>query len=129
MKNLFILTAFLSIAICSCHPVEDTRIEGIWQSLWEKDMKLQLHLGEKNQFKVVLNRTGQVHTNLGWYSVKGDVLMIKDSVDYPLPVCNLTDTGRYNFTIIKDTLSFTVIDDKCERRSQALQLERFIRTR
>ncbi|MCG2613359.1 hypothetical protein LZZ85_03670 [Terrimonas sp. NA20] len=128
MRYTLILTIIsASLLLFSCQPKDQTSVKGTWRSLWDKDMDLQLHLGENNQFKVVLNRTGQVHTNLGWYDVEDGILMIKDSIDYPLPVCNLADTGKYKFQITKDTIQFTVVDDRCERRSYALQLERFVR--
>ena len=102
-------------------------MQGTWQSLWEKDMKLQLQLGDNGHFKVTLTRTGQVHNNLGWYNIKDGVFMLRDSVYYPLPVCNTADTGKYTYRLHQDTLQFKVVEDKCERRSTALQLERFVR--
>lgn len=90
-------------------------------------MTLELFLESNHQFKVMLTRPGQVHTNIGWYDTRDSLFLIKDSVDYPLPVCNIGDTGRYTFRIINDTLQFKAKDDKCERRSYALQLERFVR--
>mgnify|MGYP000951232232 CR=1 FL=1 len=126
---LFISAIFLSI-LFSCKSSNNgntATIQGKWRSLWEKDMTLRLELDTTNTFKVILTRTGQVHTNIGWYDTEGDVFILKDSLDFPLPVCNLTDTGRYNFTIHKDTLTFKVIDDVCDRRASALQLERFVR--
>lgn len=90
-------------------------------------MNLQLQLDANNRFKVTLSRTGQVHNNLGWYQAADNIFMIKDSVDYPLPVCNLSDTGKYSFHLSGDTLQFKVMEDKCERRSYALQLDKFVR--
>ncbi|MBX2921781.1 MAG: hypothetical protein KF746_06295 [Chitinophagaceae bacterium] len=90
-------------------------------------MNLQLHLSEDGRFKVTLIRTGQVHNNLGWYSIKDSIFMLRDSIDYPLPVCNIADTGKYTFRLQQDTLQFKIIEDKCERRGGALQLDRFVR--
>lgn len=90
-------------------------------------MTLILQLDPDNKFKVTLDRTGQTHTNLGWYTTEGNVFLLKDSIHYPLPVCNLQDTGRYHFELKNDTLQFRSINDPCERRAGALQLERFVR--
>ena len=102
-------------------------IEGTWQSLTQGDVSLQLRLKPDNRFQVTLNRTGQVHNNLGWYHVEGDRFIIRDSIDYPLPVCNLTDTGRYTFRLAGDTLRFTLVNDQCDRRAGALQQNTFVR--
>ncbi|MGN6420422.1 MAG: hypothetical protein ACTHMC_23135 [Pseudobacter sp.] len=112
---------------CSPNGSSSRKIHGTWLSLWQKDIRLELTFQENERFKVVLQRTGQVHTNLGWYKAEDGILAIRDSVDYPLPVCNLADTGRYQFQVNNDTLQFKLVDDKCERRSYALQLERFVR--
>lgn len=120
----FLLTFFFA---CNNAVSKKENIQGTWQSLWQKDMTLQLHLDDNNRFKVTLNRTGQLHTNLGWYQAEDNVFMVKDSVDYPLPVCNLSDTGKYSFRLSADTLQFKVMEDKCERRSYALQLDKFVR--
>ncbi|MBN8788235.1 MAG: hypothetical protein J0I84_14180 [Terrimonas sp.] len=124
---LFLLFLIGSWAACLHTGKKETTLHGTWQSLWQKDMTLQLELDAGKQFKVTLNRTDQTHTNIGWYDTEGNTFFIKDSVNYPLPVCNIADTGKYNFSIINDTLYFKVIEDKCERRSAALQLERFVR--
>lgn len=112
---------------CNSGTKNTNQIQGTWQSLWEKDIKLQLQLNDDGRFKVTLTRTGQVHNNLGWYRIEDGVFMLRDSVDYPLPVCNTVDTGKYTFHLHQDTLQFKVVKDKCERRSAALQLERFVK--
>lgn len=122
--SLLVLVCFTS---CTSNKKNPDKIHGTWQSLWEKDIKLQLQLNDNGRFKVTLTRTGQVHNNLGWYNIEGDIFIIRDSVDYPLPVCNTADTGKYTFRLYQDTLQFKVVEDKCERRSTALQLERFVR--
>ncbi len=124
--------SFSFILLCvSCGGVKqaDHNLFGTWKSLWEEDMTLQLQFDPGNRFKVTLHRTGQTHTNSGWFTAEGDLFLLRDSVNYPLPVCNLSDTGRYHFAIIKDTLQFRVIDDPCDRRAGALQLERFVRVK
>ena len=132
MRLILALSALYYICClmsCTSHNKKDIGLPGIWQSLWEKDMHLQLQLDTAHQFKVTLIRTGQTHTNIGWYNIEDNIFLIKDSINYPLPVCNIADTGRYNFSIVNDTLLFKVIDDKCERRSAALQLDRFVRVK
>ncbi|MBX3257867.1 MAG: hypothetical protein KF862_27300 [Chitinophagaceae bacterium] len=119
----------LLLLSCDASKQPGNEIYGTWRSLWEDDMTLQLQLHNDNRFKVTLNRTGQTHTNSGWYTTEGNLFLLKDSVNYPLPVCNLSDTGRYHFEINMDTLRFKAIDDPCERRAGALQLERFVRVR
>jgi len=114
---------------CGAPKQPSAALQGTWKSLWEEDMTLQLQLDNNNRFKVTLNRTGQTHTNSGWYTTEGNLFLLKDSINYPLPVCNLSDTGRYHFEINRDTLRFKAINDPCERRSGALQLERFVRIR
>ncbi len=130
MRRLLTVVLILSaVAYCGCdsNTSRTDNIHGTWQSLWEKDIKLQLQLNDNGRFKVTLTRIGQVHNNLGWYSIEDGIFIIRDSVDYPLPVCNTVDTGKYSFRIHQDTLQFKVVEDKCERRSTALQLERFVR--
>lgn len=119
----------LLLLSCSASKQPGNEIQGTWKSLWEKDMTLQLQLDKNNRFRVTLNRSGQTHTNLGWYTTEGDRFLLKDSIHYPLPVCNLSDTGKYRFEIKMDTLRFRLIDDPCERRAGALQLEKFVRIR
>lgn len=122
--SLFTTTAFVG---CTAGNKTSDELKGTWQSLWDQDIKLQLQLDGNGRFKVTLNRTGQIHNNLGWYNVENGIFSLRDSVDYPLPVCNTEDEGRYRFTLRQDTLQFTLVEDKCERRSTALQLERFVR--
>lgn len=129
MRYFTILALGLFLFSCNTSNRSGMEIKGTWRSLWEKDMTLQLQLDDNNRFKVTLNRSGQMHTNMGWYTTDGDHFLLKDSIDYPLPVCNLSDTGKYHFKIKLDTLQFTVINDPCERRAGALQLERFVRIR
>lgn len=119
----------LLLVSCGSSRQPDTEIQGAWKSLWQEDMTLQLDFDENNRFKVTLSRTGQTHTNSGWYSAESNLFLLKDSINYPLPVCNYADTGRYHFEIKMDTLRFQLINDPCERRAGALQLERFVRIR
>ncbi len=88
---------------------------------------MHLQLNDNGRFRVTLTRAGQVHNNVGWYSIQDSLFMIRDSVDYPLPVCHTADTGKYIFRLLQDTLQFTLVEDRCDRRSAALQLDSFVR--
>ncbi|WP_276484670.1 hypothetical protein [Paraflavitalea pollutisoli] len=124
------LIAFISCLASSCGaPAANHQLAGTWQSLWKEDMKLQIHFDGKNSFKTTLQRTGQEHTNYGWYAVQDNIFLVKDSIDLPLPVCNYTDTGKYRIQVGSDTLSFELIADTCEHRGLALRLAKFVRVK
>lgn len=127
LRKFFFFILIVSLVSCSSKPTTDNNLVGTWRSLWEKDMTLHLQFDTGNRFKVILNRTGQTHTNSGWFTTKDNVFLLKDSVNYPLPVCNLADTGKYHFERMGDTLLFKVLEDPCDRRAGALQLERFVK--
>lgn len=131
MRYSIFIGVIIGCLIMACNSCTQTAgvLHGTWKSLWQKDMTLELTLHPDNHFKVMLTRPDMVHTNLGWYNISDNVFQLRDSVDYPLPVCNLSDTGKYHFSITRDTLQFKVIEDACERRTYALQLERFVKVK
>lgn len=128
-KTLLLIALVALLTSCGNTTTNKQALTGTWQSLWKEDMTLQLHFTDNNRFKTTLDRTGQVHTNYGWYSVEEGIFLLKDSIDLPLPVCNYSDTGKYQIRVSNDTLQFTVIADTCERRQMALQLAKFVKVK
>jgi hypothetical protein len=63
------------------------------------------------------------YTNESTFQVNGNIFTIHDLLG---TVCTITDTGRYTFLIRNDSLKFTLKNDLCISRSNALTTQYYV---
>lgn len=113
MKKI-ILSLFIAATICSASKSQ-TLYNTTWTMYDPSDMfSAYFHFGTDT---LSFSPDNISYTPISHFLVSGNNFTIVDLVGL---ACPLTDTGHYTFTIINDTLRFTLLSDPCAARASVL---------